>query len=241
MPISSQTTDTPSAVAGHSSQPAHPQAASPLRAVFLPYLLGLLTAFTLSGVVLLVLRRPDPPPIQIVPPPTPAPTATFTPTPTPEPIVVYVSGAVKAPGVFTLPANARVADAIAAAGGLREDADPTHINLAARLFDAAQVHVLAVGEQSNVQAPALLSGLLLPTPTPEMHSMVGAASAQPLIDLNTATRAELESLPGIGASKAQAIIDNRPYATVDELERVPGIGPATVNRLRTLVTVQPQP
>ncbi|MCS6827650.1 MAG: hypothetical protein NZ553_13625, partial [Caldilinea sp.] len=59
------------------------QTTSPLRAVFLPYLLGLLTAFTLSGVGFLTLRRPDPPPIQILPPPTPAPTATFTPTPTP--------------------------------------------------------------------------------------------------------------------------------------------------------------
>ncbi|GIV73863.1 MULTISPECIES: ComEA family DNA-binding protein [Caldilinea] len=240
MSISSQTTDTPFAAAEHPSQPAHPQVASPLRAVLLPYLLGLLTAFTLSGVGFLMLRRPDPPPIQIVPPPTPAPTATFTPTPTPGPIVIYVSGAVKAPGVFTLPADARVADAIAAAGGLREDADPARINLAARLFDAAQVHVLAVDERGDVQAPVLLSGLL-PTPTPEMHSMAGTSSAQRLIDLNTATRAELESLPGIGASKAQAIIDNRPYATVDELERVPGIGPATVNRLRALVTVQSQP
>ncbi|MCS6828643.1 MAG: ComEA family DNA-binding protein, partial [Caldilinea sp.] len=160
--------------------------------------------------------------------------------PTPGPIAVYVSGAVEAPGVFTLPPEARIVDAVTAAGGLREDADPARINLAARLFDAAQVHVPALGEPSGHGAPAGLSGLL-PTPTPQMRSVGVELSSQGLIDLNTATRAELESLPGIGPSKAQAIIDNRPYATVDQLERVPGIGPATVNRLRPLVTVQSQP
>ncbi|GIV69894.1 ComEA family DNA-binding protein [Caldilinea sp.] len=240
MSLSSRSTDAFSGGAERFSQPAQPQATSPLRAIFLPYLLGLLTAFTLSGVGFLALRRPEPPPIQIMPPPTPAPTATFTPTPTPGPIAVYVSGAVNAPGVFTLPPEARVADAVAAAGGLREDADSARINLAARLFDAAQVHVLAIGEQGAVGAPVGLSGLL-PTPTPATRSIGVESVSQGLIDLNTATRTELESLPGIGPSKAQAIIDNRPYTTIDELERVPGIGPATVNRLRPLVTVQTQP
>lgn len=233
-----RTADSFSDVAEHPAQPAQPQAPSPLHAVLLPYLLGLLTAFTLSGVGIWVLRRPDPPPIQIMPPPTPAPTATLTPTPTPGPIVIYVSGAVKAPGVFTLPADARVADAVAAAGGLREDADPARINLAARLFDAAQVHIFAVGEQGDSQALALLAGLL-PTPTPDTPAAADASSPQGVIDLNTATRAELESLPGIGPSKAQAIIDNRPYTTVDDLTRVPGIGAATVDRLRAWVTVRP--
>lgn len=214
-----------------------PSAPTPLRSVLLPYLLGVLTAFTLSGAGFLMLRRPDPPPIQLMAPPTPAATATVTPAPTPGPIVVYVSGAVLAPGTFTLAPDARIADAISAAGGLRADADAALVNQAERLFDGAQVHVPAA-EASQTAPVAGLSGRI-PTPTPETRAARITVSAGALVDLNTATQAELETLPGIGASKAQGIIDNRPYATVDDLERVPGIGPATVNRLRPLVAVQP--
>lgn len=214
--------------------------AAPWRAVLLPYLLGLLTAFTLAGAGIFVLRRPDPPPIQVMAPPTPAPTATAAPTPTPAPIFVYVSGAVMAPGAFTLAPNARVADAIAAAGGLRADADSALVNQAQPLYDGAQVHVPTMGS-----APSPAGGLagLLPTPTPATrtatvaNATVDSASASQ-IDLNTATQAELETLPGIGASKAAAIIANRPYATVDDLDRVPGIGPSTLNQLRPLVIVR---
>lgn len=210
---------------------------SPLRAVFLPYLLGLFTAFTLSGAGLFVLRQPDPPPIQLMPPPTAAPTATAMPTPTPGPVVVYVSGAVVAPGTFTLPPGARVVDAIAAAGGLRGDAEGAAVNQAAVLYDGAQVNVPVIG--AAPAAPAISLAGLLPEPTPETRSGGVVVAAGGLIDLNSATQAELETLPGIGASKAQGIIANRPYATVDELDRVPGIGAATLDRLRPLVTVQP--
>ena len=213
-----------------------PSAAASWRAVLLPYLLGLLTAFTLTGAGIFVLRRPDPPPIQVMAPPTPAPTATATPTSTPGPIVVYVSGAVMAPGTFTLTPSARVADAIAAAGGLRADADSAQVNQAQPLFDGAQVHVPVMGS-----APVPAGGLagVLPTPTPASRAATVEIAGGGLIDLNTATQTELETLPGIGASKAAAIIANRPYATVDDLDRVPGIGPSTLNQLRPLVIVQP--
>lgn len=227
-PLHSTPTDPPST----SSSAAR----TPWRAVLLPYLLGLLTAFTLTGAGLFVLRRPDPPPIQVMAPPTPAPTATAAPTPTPGPIVVYVSGAVMAPGAFTLPPNARIADAIAAAGGLRADADSAQVNQAQHLFDGAQVHVPVMGS-----APPPAGGLigLLPTPTPASRTTTVEIASDGLIDLNTATQTELETLPGIGASKAAAIIANRPYATVDDLDRVPGIGLSTLNQLRPLVIVQP--
>ena len=222
------------------SQPAPaPVTSPPLRAVLLPYMLGLLTAFTLSGAGLFLLRRPDPPPIQLMAPPTAAPAATATSTATPAPIVVYVSGAVNAPGTFTLAPAARIADAIIAAGGLAAGADAALVNQAERLFDGAQIHVPVAGSIASAAAPvAGLSGLL-PTPTPATRSTGIDIATGALIDLNTATQAELESLPGIGASKAQGIIANRPYAAVDDLERVPGIGPATVERLRPLVIVQP--
>ena len=214
---------------------------SPFHTVLLPYLLGLLTAFTLAGGALFVLRRPDPPPIQVMAPPTPAPTPTAAPTPpptptaTPGPIVVFVSGAVLAPGTFALSPGARIADAIAAAGGLRDDADGALVNQAERLFDGAQVHVPV----ANTAAPAPVAGLsgVLPTPTAETRTeVVVDAFAGGQINVNTATQAELETLPGIGASRAQAIIANRPFASVDDLDRVPGIGQATLERLRPLVT-----
>lgn len=234
MPVPSPTTPHPTSAA--SSAPVTSDIAATWRAVLLPYLLGLLTAFTLAGVGVFALRRPDPPPIRVMAPPTPAPTATAAPTPTPGPIMVYVSGAVMAPGVFTLAPDARIADAIAAAGGLRADADSAQVNQAQHLFDGAQVHVPVVGA-----APPLAGGLagLLPTPTPGARTATVEMAAGGLIDLNTATQAELESLPGIGASKAAAIIANRPYATVDDLDRVPGIGPSTLDQLRPLVIVQP--
>jgi hypothetical protein len=131
--------------ATESIEPTSVSAPSPLHAVLLPYLLGLLTAFTLAGAGIFVLRRPDPPPIQVMAPPTPAPTQTAAPTATPGPIVVYVSGAVAAPGTFTLAPEARIVDAIAAAGGLRTDADSAQVNQAQHLFDGAQVHVPVAG------------------------------------------------------------------------------------------------
>lgn len=235
---SSPTSDHTSPIASaNSARIVSTTQASPLRAILLPYLLGLFTAFTLSGAALFVLRQPDPPPIQLMPPPTPAPTATATTTPTPAPIVIYVSGAVAHPGTFTLPPGARVVDALSAAGGLRSDADAALINQAERLFDGAQVHVPVVGA-AGATPVAGLSGLL-PIPTPETRSGSAVVAVSGLININTATQAELESLPGIGASKAQGIIANRPYASIDDIERVPGIGAATVERLRPLITVQP--
>jgi competence protein ComEA len=213
------------------------------------YLLGLTTALTLVGGVLFALRRPEPPPILLQPPPTPAPTATAPPTATPAPIVVFVSGAVAAPGTYTLLPGARVGDALAAAGGMLAEADPALINQAQPIYDGAQVHVplppaaLPVVENplpavTAAEPPAGLSGLL-PTATPvAIRAGESGLAVGGLIDINAATAAELEMLPGIGASRAQAIIDNRPYRTVDDLNRVPGIGDATLDRLRPLVTVQ---
>lgn len=219
-------------------------AAAPSRSFHLmSYLLGLATAVTLLGGALFVLRRPEPPPIQLQPPPTQAPTATPLPTATPAPAVVFVSGAVAAPGTYVLPPGARVADALNAAGGLLETADPALVNQAQPVYDGAQVHVPAAAAAPDAAVadagpPVGLSGLL-PTPTPP-SSRAGEVAVAPggLINVNTATAAELETLPGIGASRAQAIIDNRPYQTVDDLNRVPGIGDATLARLRPLVAVE---
>ncbi len=213
------------------------------------FTLGVLMTVILIGGSLFLLRKPDPPPIVLQPPPTPSPTDTPAPTATPAPMTVFVSGAVSFPGLYLLAADARVGDAIESAGGLTQDADAVIVNQAEKLWDGAQVHVpsvaspgilspedAAAGEAATRfgEPPAGVSGLA-DAVSPENGS---GSSKNQGIDINAGSLAELETLPGIGPSKAQAIVDNRPYDAVDELARVPGIGAKTVEQLRELVIVR---
>lgn len=142
-------------------------------------------------------------------------------------VTVHVAGAVKRPGVYTLQAGARVHAAVDAAGGVRPGADAGALNLAAPIVDGERVYVPTVGE----------------TVPPGVTSASPAGSSPPAapVDLNQATIAELDTLPGIGPTTAQAIIDHRtangPFATVDDLEAVRGIGPAKLEAIRALVAV----
>jgi competence protein ComEA len=141
-------------------------------------------------------------------------------------VSVHVAGAVGRPGVYELDSGARVEAAIAAAGGAVGDADPNALNLAAELIDGTRVYVPIIGE-------ALPEDLGL--------SGVNGPSALPAgpVDLNRATIAELDALPGIGPATASAIVSDRemngPFLTVDELTRVRGIGPAKLEALAGLV------
>jgi competence protein ComEA len=197
---------------------------------------------------LLFTRRPAAEPIEIIPPPTPAPTATAEPSPTPlptatpRPLRVDVIGAVRNPGVQTLPPGSIVDDAIRGAGGASDDADLERVNKAIELQDGAQVYVPRKSDltprpplsaPSAAEAPpavAQRSAPAVPQATP------GGAGA--LVNVNTATQEELESLPGVGPKTAQAIIAGRPYASVDDLLRVKGIGPATLAKIRPAATAQ---
>jgi competence protein ComEA len=140
-------------------------------------------------------------------------------------VVVHLSGAVARPGVLHLPVGTRVVDAVDAAGGLALDADADRVNLAAPLVDGGRVHVPRVGEV----APTVDDGA------------AGVTSAPGPIDINTATAAELEELPGIGPATASAIVEHRerhgPFASVDSLGDVSGIGDAKLAQLRDLVRV----
>lgn len=187
----------------------------------------------LGGYVLFGQRRPPAQPIEILPPPTSdivAPTASVD--PTPAPLRVYVSGAVRAPGVYRLEPDSLVQDAIEQAGGGTEEADLIAINLAHPLTDGEQIYVPALGE--SPPPPAISKGQGSVSPA----SGNAELPAGTLIDLNTASAVELESLPGVGPKTAEAIIAGRPYSTVEDLLRVKGIGEKSLEKLRPYIAVE---
>ena len=219
--------------------------AAALRYAGLGFLMGFLLCAILAGALMWQLQRPTPPPIVLHALPTPAPTETPAPTATPGPLVVFVSGGVHSPGMYEVPAGARVGDALARAGGLVADADPALVNQAELLFDGAQVHV-PLPQSPRAEAASTSGALSTEAPSTGLsgQSSAGAAVASPtassggLINVNTASLASLETLPGIGPVKAAAIIAERPFGTVEELERVPGIGPKTMEAIAPLVKVR---
>jgi competence protein ComEA len=146
-------------------------------------------------------------------------------------VVVHVAGAVASPGVRRLPPGSRVVDALDAAGGALPGADLARVNLAAPLVDGQQVYVPKPGEQPPMAAGAGAGGA------------AGSAGAVPgaLVNLNTATAEQLDTLPGVGPATAAAIIAHRdrhgPFTSVDQLVDVRGIGEAKLEQLRDLVAV----
>jgi competence protein ComEA len=151
------------------------------------------------------------------------------PTPTPVPIFVDVAGWVRKPGVYEFATGQRVIDAVDAAGGARPGADLTSLNLAAPLTDGTQILVSKAGAA--------------PVGTGTGAAIPGAdgGAGGTLVNVNTASATELETLSGIGEVIAAAIVDyrtqNGPFASVDQLEDVSGIGPATMEEIRASVTV----
>ena len=150
------------------------------------------------------------------------------PAPTEKPVIVYITGAVPRPGVYALPKNARVQDAISAAGGFLAEAEKSQINLAALLEDGAKLDI-----------PFLEGALpILATPGPTV-----VAVTTELININIASLEELDTLPGIGPSLAQRIIDyreqNGPFISTEDIINVPGIGAGNYERFKDMITVGP--
>jgi competence protein ComEA len=147
-----------------------------------------------------------------------------------ERVTVHVAGAVTKPGVYELAPGTRVIDAVEAAGGGAPDSDLNRLNLAAKVTDGQKVLVQRVGEAA---APA--------PGTPDGTAGSGGADPSGLVDLNTATQAQLEALPGIGPTLAQAIIAERErrggFRSVNELRDVRGIGDKRFADLKNKVTV----
>lgn len=146
----------------------------------------------------------------------------------PPAVVVYVAGAVAAPGVYTLEPSSRVAGAISAAGGAIATADLNVVNLAATVRDGERIYVPVVGEV----VPVVVAG---------DSAAPGATVPAGPVNLNTATADQLDVLPGVGPTTAAAIVAHReqhgPFQSIDQLGDVHGIGPAKLDALRGLVTV----
>ena len=142
-------------------------------------------------------------------------------------VKVHVVGAVTAAGVYTLPADARVDDAVRAAGATA-NADLSQLNLAQKLADGQKITVPAVGESA---APASTSSVSENT----------QATPDVLVNINTATAEQLQNLPNIGEVRAKAIIDYREehggFKAIEELQEVSGIGEKTFEKLKAYVTV----
>ena len=170
---------------------------------------------------------------------------------------VHVAGAVNNPGVYTLPAQGRAVDAIAAASGAAADADLDRVNLAGALSDGVQIYVphrgetaaptqiqpiggTANGGQGNAANGASQGGAQ-PQPARTLTPAGSAQKGSAPVNINTATAEELQTLPRIGPAMAQRIIAWREahggFRSVDELDAVPGIGPSMLENLRPLVTI----
>jgi competence protein ComEA len=150
-------------------------------------------------------------------------------------IVVHVAGEVNKPGVYTLPNSARMIDAVTAAGGATARADLEVINLATPLIDSSQIYVPAKGISAR---PTFVR------PQPGLNGVASAPNspnASGVVNINRASVAELDALPGVGPSTAQAIVDyrsaNGPFGSIEDLLNVKGIGPAKFEAMRKLVGV----
>ncbi len=180
-----------------------------------PIMGALFLLLLLAGAVI-YLRRPTPQPIEIMEP-------SPSPIPTPVQLAVYVTGAVVNPGVYYLPDGSRVEQALQSAGGPTAEADLNRVNLARKVRDEEQVYVPEVGEESP--------------PVPSSSSSDGGE-----LNINTATATELETLPGIGPTLAQRIVDYReahgPFAAVEDIMNVRGIGEGLFSEIRDLIAVE---
>ena len=136
-------------------------------------------------------------------------------------IVVHVDGAVLKPGVYELSESARVSDAVSASGGLSDSADMTKVNLAAKVSDGQKIYVPKIGE-SDVKGVGV--------------GDAGSGSTG-LININTASESQLDTLPGIGPVTAQKIIASRPYSTPEELLTKKAVGQSVYEKIKDLVTV----
>lgn len=133
-------------------------------------------------------------------------------------LVVHVDGSVVNPGVYKLPSGSRVSDVIEKAGGLSEEADKNKVNLAAKLTDGQKVYLFAKGEQITSEKGQAIS------------------QSAKLININTATAGQLDTLPGIGTVTAGKIISGRPYSDINELSVNKVVSASVFEKIKDLIS-----
>lgn len=148
-------------------------------------------------------------------------------------ITVYVSGAVARPGLYELPAGIRAQEAVEAAGGFTEAANQEKVNLAKKLKDGSQVNVPALkGSKKAITGTNASAGT----------ASIGSQQKQAgLVNINTASITELDSLPGVGEVTAQRIVEYRQqhsFTRIEDIMQVKGIGEAKFNKMKDRLTVQ---
>ena len=178
-----------------------------MKKTFLTVIAGILVGMLLSGIIWNTSRQPLGNPIELRPPPEP------------EPISVHIIGAVAEPGVYDIPKESRVIDAVNAAGGFLPVADQDNINLAAIVEDGVKIEI----EKRAI------------------YNTGGGNNSSGRININTASLEELDTLPGIGPATAQAIIDHRQqsgsFQRIEDITNVSGIGIATYDRIKDMISV----
>jgi competence protein ComEA len=184
-------------------------------------ILTILAGVAVLGLIFFVLRQRDgPPPLEL---------QVGDATSGDSEIMVHVTGAVAAPGVYAVHEGDRVADAVEAAGGPSQDADLVTLNLARRIHDEDQVVVPRAGEQ--------------PAASQAGSAQTGASTDGAPIDINTASTAVLDSLPGIGEAYSNRIVDSRvadgPFQSTEDLVTRKLIPRATYEKIKLLITVSP--
>ena len=205
----------------------------------LSYLVTLFVGITLGAGGVALSGRVQPADIVIQPP---APTALPAPTATPGPLRVFVNGAVAIPAVYELAPDAILQQAIEQAGGFTAEADTAVVNLALPLQDGMQIYVPTLDETTE-QVQAIISTPSVRTEGIELDLADDTAVTTngEIVNINTADVAQLDTLPGIGPSTAEKIVEyrnsNGPFATIDEIMSVSGIGPAKFEQIQAFITV----
>ena len=160
----------------------------------------------------------------------------------PQGIKVYVSGAVKNPGIYEVDAGVRAVDVIAVAGGMAADANENKVNLAKKCKDGTQVNVpflTAKQKKEKLQAAGYEESTLISKEFSGNKSQV-VVSIIKKVNINTAGQAELESLPGVGTSTANKIINYRTrnkFKAIEDIMQISGIGPSKFNSMKELLEV----